>query len=63
MAAPFTGPAQARAPQISRVADGIHVIIGRGGNIGVSVGGDGGFMIACRDMLNAARILYTALKK
>jgi hypothetical protein len=42
---------------------GIHVIIGRGGNIGVSVGGDGGFMIAYRDMLNAARIMYTALKK
>ncbi|MFT5180518.1 MAG: cyclase [Alphaproteobacteria bacterium] len=44
---PFTGPAQARAaaPQISKVADGIHVIRGRGGNIGVSVGDDGVFMI------------------
>ncbi len=40
-------PAQAQgpAPQISQVTDGIHVIRGRGGNIGVSVGEDGVFMI------------------
>jgi len=44
---PLAGPAQAQAPaaQISKVADGIHVIQGRGGNIGVSVGDDGVFMI------------------
>lgn len=44
---PFAGPAhaQAPAPQISQVAAGIHVIRGRGGNIGVSVGDDGVFMI------------------
>lgn len=41
------GPAQAQTPptKISKVADGIHVIQGRGGNIGVSVGDDGVFMI------------------
>jgi glyoxylase-like metal-dependent hydrolase (beta-lactamase superfamily II) len=48
-AASFTlaGPdaAQAQELQISKVADGIHVIRGRGGNIGVSVGDDGVFMI------------------
>ena len=37
--------AQTPAPQISKVADGIHIITGRGGNIGVSVGDDGVFMI------------------
>ena len=44
---PLGGLAQAQAPaaQISPVADGIHVIMGRGGNIGVSVGADGVFMI------------------
>ncbi len=44
---PLAGPAhaQAPAPQISQVAAGIHVIRGRGGNIGVSVGDDGVFMI------------------
>ncbi len=39
------GPAQAQALQISQVAVGIHVIRGRGGNIGVSVGDNGVFMI------------------
>lgn len=38
-------PGVAGAQQISSVADGIHVIQGRGGNIGVSVGADGVFMI------------------
>ncbi len=38
-------PGVAGAQQISAVADGIHVIMGRGGNIGVSVGEDGVFMI------------------
>ncbi|MEP4379293.1 MAG: MBL fold metallo-hydrolase [Alphaproteobacteria bacterium] len=38
-------PGVASAQQISSVADGIHVIQGQGGNIGVSVGGDGVFMI------------------
>jgi glyoxylase-like metal-dependent hydrolase (beta-lactamase superfamily II) len=42
---PFAGPAHAQTPQISQVAAGIHVIRGRGGNIGVSVGDDGVFMI------------------
>ena len=43
----LAGPAQAQGPaaEISQVADGVHVIIGRGGNIGVSVGDDGVFMI------------------
>ena len=43
----FGGSVQAQGPatQISKVADGIYVIIGRGGNIGVSVGEDGVFMI------------------
>ena len=41
------GPVQAQgaAPQISQVAEGIHVIMGNGGNIGVSAGEDGVFMI------------------
>jgi cyclase len=38
-------PGVAGAQQISSVADGIHVIRGQGGNIGVSVGADGVFMI------------------
>lgn len=38
-------PGVAGAQQISGVADGIHVIRGQGGNIGVSVGADGVFMI------------------
>ena len=38
-------PGVAGAQQISAVADGVHVIMGRGGNIGVSVGADGVFMI------------------
>ena len=38
-------PAQTPAPQISEVTGGIHIITGRGGNIGVSVGDDGVFMI------------------
>lgn len=38
-------PGIAGAQQISKVADGVHVIQGRGGNIGVSVGADGVFMI------------------
>lgn len=38
-------PGTTGAQQISAVADGIHVIQGRGGNIGVSVGDDGVFMI------------------
>jgi cyclase len=38
-------PGVAGAQQISGVADGVHVIQGRGGNIGVSVGEDGVFMI------------------
>jgi glyoxylase-like metal-dependent hydrolase (beta-lactamase superfamily II) len=44
---PAAGPAEAQgqAPQISQVTGGIHVIRGRGGNIGVSVGEDGVFMI------------------
>jgi cyclase len=33
------------AEEISAIKDGIHVIMGRGGNIGVSVGEDGVFMI------------------
>ncbi len=37
--------AQTPAPTISEVTQGIHVIRGRGGNIGVSVGDDGVFMI------------------
>ena len=41
------GPVQAQGatPQISQVAEGIHVIMGNGGNIGVSAGEDGVFMI------------------
>ena len=41
------GPVQAQgaALQISQVAEGIHVIMGNGGNIGVSAGEDGVFMI------------------
>ncbi len=41
------GPAlaQGQAPRISQVTEGIHVIMGRGGNIGVSAGEDGVFMI------------------
>ena len=41
------GPVQAQgaAPQISQVVEGIHVIMGNGGNIGVSAGEDGVFMI------------------
>jgi glyoxylase-like metal-dependent hydrolase (beta-lactamase superfamily II) len=42
---PLAGPAEAQALQISQVADGIHVITGRGGNIGVSAGDDGVFLI------------------
>lgn len=42
---PVVGLAQTPAAQISQVADGIYVIRGRGGNIGVSVGDDGVFMI------------------
>tara|TARA_R110002110_G_scaffold395138_2_gene609627 strand:- start:120131 stop:120853 length:723 start_codon:yes stop_codon:yes gene_type:complete len=38
-------PGLANAQEISSVADGIHVIRGQGGNIGVSVGADGVFMI------------------
>ncbi|MBT4906628.1 MAG: MBL fold metallo-hydrolase, partial [Rhodospirillaceae bacterium] len=38
-------PGVASAQEISSVAEGIHVIQGRGGNIGVSVGADGVFMI------------------
>ncbi|MGB0572410.1 MAG: MBL fold metallo-hydrolase [Alphaproteobacteria bacterium] len=38
-------PGVAGDQQISAVADGIHRIMGRGGNIGVSVGEDGVFMI------------------
>jgi cyclase len=38
-------PGVAVAQQISSVAEGIHVIRGQGGNIGVSVGSDGVFMI------------------
>ena len=38
-------PGLASAQEISSVADGIHVIRGQGGNIGVSVGADGVFMI------------------
>lgn len=47
ISAAIAGPAQAQAPstKISKIADGIHVIQGRGGNIGVSVGDDGVFMI------------------
>lgn len=40
-----TAQAQTPAPQITEVTAGIHVIRGRGGNIGVSVGDDGVFMI------------------
>jgi len=35
----------AAAQEITVVKDGIHVIMGKGGNIGVSSGPDGGFMI------------------
>jgi cyclase len=38
-------PSVASAQAISAIKDGIHVIMGRGGNIGVSVGEDGVFMI------------------
>ena len=38
-------PSVASAQEISAIKDGIHVIMGRGGNIGVSVGEDGVFMI------------------
>lgn len=38
-------PNVASAQEISAIKDGIHVIMGRGGNIGVSVGEDGVFMI------------------
>ncbi len=38
-------PNVAFAQQISTIKDGIHVIMGRGGNIGVSVGDDGVSMI------------------
>jgi len=38
-------PSVASAEEISAIKDGIHVIMGRGGNIGVSVGEDGVFMI------------------
>ena len=38
-------PNVASAKEISAIKDGIHVIMGRGGNIGVSVGEDGVFMI------------------
>lgn len=43
----LSNPAQAQTstPNISSVTEGIHVITGRGGNIGVSVGDDGVFMI------------------
>jgi len=43
--AAFALPGLANAQEISSVADGIHVIRGQGGNIGVSVGADGVFMI------------------
>lgn len=46
LVAQFGAGAPAAAQQISQVSDaGIHVIRGRGGNIGVSVGDDGVFMI------------------
>ncbi|MEK9966827.1 MAG: MBL fold metallo-hydrolase [Rhodospirillaceae bacterium] len=38
-------PNVASAQEILAIKDGIHVIMGRGGNIGVSVGEDGVFMI------------------
>ena len=53
------GIAQSQETRIAPVADGIHIITGRGGNIGVAVGADGVFMIDDQFAPVTARLLNT----